>query len=736
MQCNRLVCFIIVRCLPALLQAHIAVAQSATNVTTSVAEPTTGGTASNVTDKLASASSCNAEKYSWISASGTTFVSNSTFTTVTTSVDLEHPSWTNYFTTETLASNTTPYTLCDGWPRINGSTSFYQYSTFRTTQTYTSTIVTTSAVHASLSIPTCSIPPAECAQMNSSFWSSYSVYSSWIDAYETAITPVATIEEPTSPICGSPTLPTALLGDPVCFVFYASMSLLYWPITTISGDLCKQNGSTVTAAAATTDGPVTYVGSGTTFTSPTVYMALEGTYVHSPSGGAGVSTNSQLFIPMSSTAVRSLCGLPNATYNSDIGLYVAFGPPQTVNYENFDYPVPASAYRCQPKCFTYPDEKQMSSTYSKYATTNLCSTIWDDYAPALAVPKEFSSMNPGVVFGPNVTCDFDFNPANVFYDPPRALRPADSVQGPTAPAAPTPNPAIDGSPPATPPSALSAVTAPLTSVAIQSPPAATAMPDTEPSSDADDLAELTSVMPEPQPVGQVAVSSSTRDIALIIASVLGMSQPAPGASSIPAVSEIPNDNQGTPTAVIQPGSAPVTVSGAVISLATSSSYYVIDGTTHTLATSLDSSIDAPLVATIAGNTITANAESQFALEDGQALFPGGPAVSVSGAVYSLAGSGALLVEDGTTISLAAGSGQATGEYYIGLTTVDGTVRTTVFHGEQTSMPSTTGSGTAHKSATEVSGVAVPSASAGAKAAEHSILLGAIATIVCLFLATP
>lgn len=71
-------------------------------------------------------------------------------------------------------------------------------------------------------------------------------------------------------------------------------------------------------------------------------------------------------------------------------------------------------------------------TRDGYPSENLCSTIWDDYRPALSVPNEFSSMRPAQgMFGLN--CEFIFSNDSIFYDPPKALMPQPSIIKPTLP---------------------------------------------------------------------------------------------------------------------------------------------------------------------------------------------------------------------------------------------------------------------------------------------------------------
>ncbi|RMY27804.1 hypothetical protein D0866_09880 [Hortaea werneckii] len=144
----------------------------------------------------------------------------------------------------------------------------------------------------------------------------------------------------------------------------------------------------------------------------------------------------------SSTDISSICGSISG-----------FGSPQSFNYGDFNWPVPASAYRCQPKCFEAPpngvssvgnaaywahSDRTFVTLWTYFSSTpwaqeNQCSTIYDDYKPILSIPREFSAMTPAVDVGDGITCSFEFNSEAIFYDPPSALAPAASLALPSKP---------------------------------------------------------------------------------------------------------------------------------------------------------------------------------------------------------------------------------------------------------------------------------------------------------------
>ena len=88
-------------------------------------------------------------------------------------------------------------------------------------------------------------------------------------------------------------------------------------------------------------------------------------------------------------------------------------------------------------------------TRDGYPSENLCSTIWDDYRPALSIPAEFSSMKPAQgMFGFN--CEFIFSNDSIFYDPPKALMGESAIIKPTLPGKPPADPEATAKPTADP----------------------------------------------------------------------------------------------------------------------------------------------------------------------------------------------------------------------------------------------------------------------------------------------
>lgn len=460
------------------------------------------------TDSFSSAYVCNSMKRRWLDNYNDEYEVHwhvtRTYTTTITVTDTEY----NYYTlTSTSLRNRTEYTLCDELPRLDGTTSV---SSRRNTTTYVysfeqETTAGTTVTTTHTPSPTCSIPSSLCAELTTTWLSSFTAYSiAWANTsigYGVVVTggagaPLTAMvgrQEPATshtitskprypswgpPVCGnySKGYTQISVGVPQCFAAQASVNLLYWPVVRFPGNLCKGNWSTKIMSETIPGQPNTVVTLNTTLTSPTNYIQLIGKWGYE-TGGTSYAQQTRVLVPRLPSAISSYC----ANFNG------GHGPPQSINYANFDYPVPASAYTCQPKCYSRIVSYSMITTtlsqagsslgdgetqfgvtktfprqiYSTLPAENLCSTIYDDYAPALSVPDELHSLTLVSELQPGISCTFMVHEDNLFFDPPTALVPAASAALPT-----TPN------------QASQAATTTSTSVAKSASPASTVSPST------------------------------------------------------------------------------------------------------------------------------------------------------------------------------------------------------------------------------------------------------------------
>ncbi|KAK4580305.1 hypothetical protein LTR86_000508 [Recurvomyces mirabilis] len=412
---------------------------------------------------------CNNIKHLWMEDGGpeAEITSSPNYTHVVTAVETSVTySVVSLASTHTYFSNSTPYTLCDGYPRYDG----YINTTHSATKAYSTSIYTTlnsSTIYnpatTPIPAPVCTINPSDCSVLNSMYNATASAYSSsssaWSSQYFSqwitqglttgkSTGPITTVLGPPSytnipsPVCGPATYRTyyEVVGDPVCAIGQASVQLLYWPVETASGNFCNGSKTTISATETITGKPNTAVYNDVTLTSPTVYLSVQGVWDFT-SNGVTYMNQTGILLPQSSTAVSSFCGVVSDAFDDS-------GKPQQVDYANFNYPVPASAYRCQPKCWSQPKSTSSSvytnvhsgstATYTSDTVftspaINVCSTIWNDYAPALSVPTDIFAMNAATNFGGSFSCEFILDKANVLWDPPIALSAQATLDGPSTP---------------------------------------------------------------------------------------------------------------------------------------------------------------------------------------------------------------------------------------------------------------------------------------------------------------
>jgi hypothetical protein len=235
-------------------------------------------------------------------------------------------------------------TLCDGRPRA-----LEPYKTFEVTSTETLNPPETTTQYSTYTspLPTCTIAATACAAIESAF----------PDEVSHCETPV-------------PYVPCSV--DPEhCYILDSGRNtLFYWPVTTVSGDFCARNGSTVFAEPTSPPEPDKVIIDGYTFTSPTNYISME-----------AVHARLRSIWPQSTT-----CGGPAHT---NVILPVTESFYSQGYYDpgkrSFDFadlapnPIPEDAYGRQGKCG------------QKRTCTGI---IVGSYTPILPVPTEILNLEP------------------------------------------------------------------------------------------------------------------------------------------------------------------------------------------------------------------------------------------------------------------------------------------------------------------------------------------------------
>lgn len=148
---------------------------------------------------------------------------------------------------EEIDTNVPLTTLCDGRPRALEP---YKTSLVTSTETLDPPEITTRYSTYTGPSPTCTIAPSACAAIQSAFPDDASHCEIPVDPVDCSISP------------------------DYCFIRADyDQTLYYWPVTTVSGDLCAQNGSTIFAEPTSPPEPNKVVLDGFTFTSPTNYLS-------------------------------------------------------------------------------------------------------------------------------------------------------------------------------------------------------------------------------------------------------------------------------------------------------------------------------------------------------------------------------------------------------------------------------------------------------------------------------
>lgn len=269
-------------------------------------------------------------------------------------------------TTTIYPANVSTYTLCDGTPRVNARPrTSYLNETSTLWATFTKTLTPT------FKSQPCSVSPSDCRML---FYDT--------NAYEQASDEL--IRQ-----CGNP---AHLYEDPSCLLGGGPVELVYFPVKRDNGSLCT-NSSSVTAKPLL-PGLSEMTTLGHSFTSDSVYLSFKILYAYYDGFSDRVGPSyTDLIVPLHSTDISSHCG----------GWFAAYGPGTQLNYADLNWPVPASAYKCQARCSKaltasptlQPSvDDHMLWDLKTLPTPPECNTIWEDVNPVLAVPTKIREMVP------------------------------------------------------------------------------------------------------------------------------------------------------------------------------------------------------------------------------------------------------------------------------------------------------------------------------------------------------
>ncbi|KAF7187878.1 hypothetical protein HII31_10778 [Pseudocercospora fuligena] len=436
-----------------------------------------------------------------------------------------------------------------------------------------------------------------------------------------------------------------------CLVQGGPVQLYYFPVTT-KGGLCDANGTTVTQTEE--QAPVTTMG--TTFQPGSVYLSFSTLYAayrrFTAPGGEAVQvgpTFKNTIFAFKSDEISTNCYVSTfGDQSSATG--PGYGPGTQLNYADLNSPVPASAYQCQNQCKPSSTWIGTDGNYSSTAIIpNPCNTIFDNFNPLLAMPTRLRDMVPEWS-----SCGFwDYQRANIVFDPPTALQQVASAALPTLPTKLT---STAASPAPTQPPVASA-----TASATQGAPTVptvgnggSSAPAAAPSSSAqeDNLPTTaqqpaSSVPSAPSPVlgsSQQSLNAPEAGTTVAFTPVAGQSTSANGAQS-PAQTTA---QQGGTALPVSEGQSPATTI-----------QFSQAGTDQPVAPSQQpgnsiSDAQSPAIITLDGTTLTASQATAGVVIDGTTI-SNGQAATINGATFSVGPSGVVVNPSSAAETLAAGS---------------------------------------------------------------------------------
>ncbi|KAK3620444.1 hypothetical protein LTR22_025589 [Elasticomyces elasticus] len=199
-----------------------------------------------------------------------------------------------------------------------------------------------------------------------------------------------------------------------CTITGGSVQLLYWPpqaTATANGTFAN------TTASPTITGMVTATARGITMVSPSVYISFETVYAVNNLGETVGKPRTADIMAFKPEQISSVQGGDRRSATDQYGSeYLSYWGDSPFNYADITWPVPATAYLQQPRCFLMSQDG---------SDTGGCPIILDDYNPVLVVPAAVRGLDPAWA-----SCALDWEG---LYDPPSALQPASSADGPSVP---------------------------------------------------------------------------------------------------------------------------------------------------------------------------------------------------------------------------------------------------------------------------------------------------------------
>ncbi|KAH8730264.1 hypothetical protein GQ44DRAFT_723701 [Phaeosphaeriaceae sp. PMI808] len=454
-------------------------------------------------------------------------------------------------------------------------------------------------------LPNCTIPFNECLILQTSYSSAITSYYSMDDTYQALNT------EPVRPYC------SACSSTSCYFNGMFGMSLYYWPATTsVSRDFCASEPVGGPVSSHILDINHTYIPKTTgqyavvndiTMYEGNVYVSYYEPQVYDNCGKSvrRQQSGGNRVITIASEALYSIRKYPNALAPFPVKWDLV---PWSVNFDDFNNPVPWSAYSGQQMCaMSYGTE-----------TSQRCSVVKPgEYHPYIMMPPQIRNLDPAWK-----SCRFDEYAA---YDPPVALTPQSMFFSSQV----TPTDAGDTHPVKTP--------------AAPGQPGGGGMPvitprpgrPQKPNDDDRINDQMPSLQPPQGPVN-------------------GISTPTQGAEHIDAprpevtigTSVVPVDPLTglviKPGVTIKPGEAPSIVDGTTFSIG--SSNIVLGNEKGTTTFAIPPAISKQPVITVGSSFLPIDSPGRVIIRPGVTLIRGEPAITIDGTTMSIGSSGVVIID--------------------------------------------------------------------------------------------
>ncbi|EME82573.1 uncharacterized protein MYCFIDRAFT_174134 [Pseudocercospora fijiensis CIRAD86] len=508
----------------------------------------------------------------------------------------------------------------------------------------------------------------------------------------------------TSTVCPTPT----------CTIYGGHVKMMFFPPTTTAppnvcatwpagnGTLCPYGGHgagynnqdcgspNITRWSNTTNSGEYITLDGNTLYKNKAYISMETAYALDECNNRIGGGYQGRILTMASTSIYSLCD------------YARAFPPQynayPVNFQDFEGPIPHSAWECMPYCNMMPLYARVPQNTATYINgidiQDMGYRAWcspdlvfsEGFLPVLAVPPQIRDLDPAWK-----TCALDLRG---LYDPPSMLTQVPTAAAPTLPTA-NDGPTSTADPPAPTTSAQAgaSITSPAQQTSTPSEDPRPTVPTAQPVSETSELPftfDPTTSLDDPSattedagqdssdPLGNAIsliltaanppASTSAGGIASFIGQGLGISSPNPPqlsptnaleAMTASSVAPVSVTNLILPGTTLQPGDT-ATVSGNTIVFPSDGNGIVVNGASSELqpaasggAVSLGDGIEATaVVAQVTQPAVAVGSQTQLVLP-GTTLQPGSAAV-ISGATVSLAPSGNGVFINGASMTQAAG----------------------------------------------------------------------------------